>query len=495
MRKMYDFYYSRGYRLNRQLNNEFTKKSTLFLNRKWEGSGFLLKSLYTEKIGYLLEPFLFKIYGAYKVRMLVSSFDQNSISILVLIPDSIAKTLKNSYVRVKGNVDELSNYITLSGRFILINELDPLNLDNVFKEVKPAIDEQRLLNMIDENVDKNSSILNRFLKLFFISTPIYYNKSGGIGAYFINYEVGASRFTDQPSLQKIKDSVKDIETVIHPLFRSGIISYANQYDEREKIYKKFSMPIKYQHKAEDETSRILRSRTDSLELTFTAIKSGNANALSSMQKDIITYIDQPLLVSNDDLQFELTELKEYSLDIGHLALLKHFSNIKSELSAKEIFEIRARMLSNLEKNIPEIKECMENNIFFNDSVYGGLGEQAIRMINSLKRYGLNNRLIEQSVSAHFTDIIERIYEQYRPQIKKELTELKMISNTQRKQKIAMRALSELNWFLPDCWQYDDFEKLLFEKDMESREVENIFKALKESKLIYETKKGCYKAIL
>ncbi len=138
---------------------------------------------------------------------------------------------------------------------------------------------------------------------------------------------------------------------------------------------------------------------------------------------------------------------------------------------------------------------MENNIFFNDSVYGGLGEQAIRMINSFKRYGLDNTLIEQSVSAHFTDIIERIYEQYRPQIKKELTELKIISNTQRKQKIAMRALSELNWFLSECWQYDDFEKLLFEKDMESREVENIFKALKESKLIYETKKGCYKAIL
>ncbi|MEM3277843.1 MAG: hypothetical protein QW258_02315 [Thermoplasmata archaeon] len=492
---MYDFYYSRGNRLNRQLNNEFTKKHTLFLNREWEGSGFLLKSSYTEKIGYLLEPFLFKIYGTYKVRMLVSSFDQNAISILLLIPDSIARTLKNSYVRVKGTIDELSNYITIPGRFILINELDPLNLDTVFKEVKPAIDEHRLLNMIDENVDKNSSLLNRFLKLFYISTPLYYNKSGGIGAYFINYEPGTSRFTNLASVQNIKDSVKDIEAVIHPLFRSGIISYTNQYDESDKIIKKFSMPIKYQHKAEDETSRILRSRTDSLEFTFTTIKSGNVNELSAMQKDIITYIDQPLLVSNEDLQFELTELKEYSLDIGHMALLKHFSNVQSELSAKEIFEIRAKMLYNIEKNIPEIKECMENNVFFNDSVYGGLGEQAIRMVNSLKRYGLDNMVIEQTVSAHLTDILDRIYEQYRPQIKKELTHLKIESNTQRKQKIAMRTLSELNWFLPDCWQYDDFEKLLFEKDLESREIEKIFKALKESKLIYETKKGCFKAIL
>ncbi|MGC8497375.1 MAG: hypothetical protein ACP5NL_05195 [Thermoplasmata archaeon] len=491
---MYDFYYSRGNRLNRHLNNAFTKKSTLFLNREWEGSGFLLKSRYTEKIGYLLEPFLFKIYGTYKVRMLVPSFDQSSVSILVLIPDSIARTLKNNYIRCKGIIDELSNYITISGRFVLINELDPIDMNTVFKEVQPAIDEHRLLNMIDESVDKNGSLLNRFLKLFYISTPLYYSKSGGIGAYFINYEPGSSHFTDLTTVRNIKDSVKEIETVIHPLFRSGIISYTNQYDEREKISKKFSMPIKYQHSAEDEVSRLLGSRTNSLELTFTTIKSGKANELSALQKDIITYIDQPLLVSKEDLQFELGELKEYSLDIGHMALLKHFSNVQSELSAKEIFEIRARMLHNIEKNIPEIKECMENNVFFNDSVYGGLGEQAIRMVNSLKRYGLDNMVIEQSVSAHLTDILERIYEQYSPQIKKELAKLKIVSNTQRKQKIAMRAVSELSWFLPDCWQYDDFEKLLFEKDMDSWEIEKLFSALKESRFIYETKKGCYKAI-
>jgi len=494
MRKMYDFYYSRGNRLNKRLNNEFAKKSTLFLNREWEGSGFLLKSQYTERIGYLLEPFLFKVYGTYKVRILVSSFDQESMSILVVIPDSVISTLKNAYVMVKGVIDELSNYLTMPGRFLLVKELNPVNLDNVFKEVEPAIDEHRLLNIIDENVDKNSSILNKFLKLFYISTPLYYSKSGGIGAYFINYEPGTFRFSDLASVQSIKDSVRNIETVVHPLFRAGIISYSNQYDERERIHKKFSMPLKYQHKAEQETSTFLGARNDSVELTFTAIKSGKATELSAMQKDIITYIDQPLLVSKEDLQFDLSELREYSLDIGHLALLKHFSNVQSELTAKEIFETRARLLYNIEKNVPEIKECMENNIFFNDSVYGGLGEQAIRMINSLKRYGMDNTIIEQNVTAHLTDIMERIYEQYRPQIRRELTELKIVSNAQRKQKIAMRAISELSWFLPECWQYDDFEKLMFDKGMESTEIEKVFKALKESKLIYEPKKGCFKAI-
>lgn len=492
---MYDIYYSRGNKLNKYLNNKFLNKNTLFLNKEWEGSGFLVKSAYTEKIGYLLEPYLFKIYGSYKVRYMVPSFDQSSASILILIPDSIAKTLKNTYIRVKGVIDELSNYITLSGRILLVKELNYLDLESIFKEVAPAIDERRLLTIIDENVDKNSSILNKFLKFFYISTPLYFSKSGGIGAYFINYEMGTSNFSDLPSLQNIKDSVRAIETVVHPLFKAGTIMYINQYDVNEKLYKKFSMPIKYQHKAEEETSKLLRSRTDMIELTFTAIKSGKATDLSTTQRDILSYIDQPLLVTKEDLQFDLRELKEYSLDIGHLTLLKHLSNAQNELSAKEIFDIRTRLLYNIEKNMPEIKECMENNIFFNDSVYGGLGEQAIRMINSLKRYGIEQSVIEQTVSVHLTDILDRIYEQYRPQINKELTELKFISTMQRKEKVAMRALSELSWFLPDCWQYTDFEKLLFEKGLENREIEKIFKSLIESRSIYEFKKGCYKSIL
>jgi hypothetical protein len=492
---MDDLYFIRGNKLNKYLNDKFQNKNTLFLNREWEGSGFLVKSEYTEKVRYLLEPYFFKIYGSYKVRYMVSSFDPNSASLLILIPDNVAKTLKNAAVRVKGAMDELSHYLTLAGRILLVRELTYLDIESIFSEVKPAIDERRLLNIIDEGVDKNSSILNKFLKFFYISTPLYFNKSGGIGSYFINYEMETSNFADLPTLQNIKESVRAIETVIHPLFKTGTIAYVNQYDVNEKFYKKFSMPIKYQQKAEEETSKLLRSRTDMLELTFTAIKSGKATHLTATQRDILSYIDQPLLVTKDDLQFDIRELKEYSLDIGHLTILKHLSNAQNELSANEIFDIRTKLLYNIEKNMPEIKECMENNVFFNDSIYGGLGEQAIRMINSLKRYGIEQNVIEQTVSAHLIDTLDRIYEQYRPQIKKELTELKFISVKQRKEKVAMRAIAELSWFLPEGWQFIDFEKLLFDKGLENREIEKIFNSLIESRYIYELKKGYYKSIL
>ena len=425
-------------------------KNTMKLGKIINFEGFVVSLKNSEYIRDSLWMKLSPIIGDFSVMALTPFPEENFPLILLIIPTTLKK--KARIARIEGKLYDLSQFSSLSGRFVLVENMERLNMEKYVLLEKTGLDGRKIYRIFDSSFPEMSRDV--FLSYFMASSQ-YIKRIGGCTVTLLD------------SLSKYyTDNFKPVEKMlgeIPSLLRKESFKVHLQYDELLEATIALNFKIRYQRMKERNAfkfySRRMGKEWEKSALTSTKLRMGS----------LIGYSEIPYLPRSEEMDISLGELREYAYDIGSYVFQKHIE--EKSIDEKYVERFKEKFIRKIDSEFPELAEAIRLGILMDMSDVNGFGEHIARMLNAWERLEFENS--DDVVLSIYLTLFERLDDLLHDKIKMKISAL---GEKKRVERIINRVLWELNSLKPEGWTYQYFERKMKERGIEDR-IEKLFQNL------------------
>ena len=406
-------------------------------------------------------------YGDFRIRG-ITPFPQDGFPVLpILFPRWLRPC--GPVARVGGKIHDLSLYSGESGRFLIVESCESIPLEKYLEYEKPGLNSKNIEDMFDATFPELSKDV--FLS-YFLSSPIYLGRVGGSAVTMIR----ANSRHYASSFSPLYDAVNSA----HSLLRKDSFKVTLRYDSEVDITVHPRFKIRYDRMSSKSAGKFYASRRAKL-WERSVVSEGTTKATS-----LISSADVPFIPMREEAQIgDLSYFSEYSLDLGLYVFFRHLE--RPEIDEGYVEGFKARMLSRIEREFPDIVEAMRLGIVVDMADVNGMGEHAARIVNAMERFSLGDPV--EMATELYINLFDRIEDVLGQKIRRELASMKMKS---RQERIINRVLWELNVLRPEGWSYEYFESKMRERGMEK--IDRIFQMLLNDGIVIMRRKGVYRAV-
>ncbi|MCD6370313.1 MAG: hypothetical protein J7L63_02290 [Thermoplasmata archaeon] len=447
-------------KLGEKLRLKFLKP-TLKIGEDITLQGFLVKFPHENEIKRSVWNSLSPIIRNFRVAG-ITPFPHDGFPLLpAVIPYWIRE--KGGVVEVEGKIYDLSQFSSLSGRFILAEKLKRIAIHRYLLSEKPGLDGRKIYNMMELSFPEKMKYV---MLPYFTSTSQYFSRLGGCTVTFLDSmsKYYASNFSP---IQKLLRE-------INPILRKERVKVRLLYENDVEIHIPVNFKIKYQE-MKDKKALSFYSNRKGREWEKNAI----TQSVIKMEK-IIGLSDIPFIPTEEEMQVYGEELKEYAFDIAIFALQRH---LEKPAIMEDALRVKEKFIRWIDREFPLISEAMKMGVIMDMADVNGFGEHLARLINSWDRIQVRNS--EYGVYSLYDIVFERIEDVLRDKLKREIAS---ISEKRRLKRIINRVLWELNTLRPEGWSYDYFEKKMIERGVEDR-ITKIFDSLLKEGIVIRKREG------
>lgn len=441
-------------------------KNTTKIGEYMSFEGFLI-SIRNMKIREKLWEKLSPIIGDFSVWGITPFLDNNFPLLPVIVPYWLKK--RGKIVRVEGRIYDFSRFSNLSGRFLLADKIERMDMEKYLTMEKIGLNGRKIYNIFDSSFPERSRDV---MLSYFMASSKYINRIGGCTVTFLK---SLSRYYWDDFR-----AVDDLITKLHPMLKNRSFNLRLIYDKEIDININLDFKIRYQ------------KMNDRNALKFYPARKGREWEKSAMTESVIKrekligYSEIPYLPRKEEMDFYLDDLREYDRDIGFYVFRKHLEN--EDIDERFVEKFKERFIRKIEVEFPLFSEAMRMGILMDMSDVNGFGEHIARLINSWQRLGLENP--EGKVLEIYLTVFERLDDLLHDKLKREISSL---GEKKRIERMINRVLWELNTLRPNGWSYEYFEKKMMERGTEKR-IDRLFQRLLEEGYIFMKGKDVYLAI-
>ena len=454
------------WKVDEKLKNRFLKR-TYRLGEYEEFEGFVvnLPSRRSQEMKDVLWPKLSPIIRDFGI-LAVTPFPSENFPILPLVVPYWIKISGKTGI-VKGCIRDLSEFSSLAGRFLIVEEFEKIPVEKYLILEKTGLDGRKIYKIFDESFAERARDV---MLSYFISSSPYLNRVGGCAITFV--DSGTKYYYN--NFSEFERSLKLVSPILRKNRFKIQLKYADNFEIDTSITP--NMKIRYAMIKSNEAKKFYYSRKANL-WEKSAVTKGDIR-----RHELINLAEIPYLGTKEE-RVVGDEFVEYGVDIASFVIQRHLQ--ESTMNEDFVERRKEKFLRIVDSEFPILSEAMRLGIIVDIANINGFGEHLARLLNGWNRIGMAGRVEDLYIS-----ILERINDVMQDKLRLEISAL---GEKKRLERIINRVLWELNILRPDGWSYDYFTKKMNERGMEDR-ADKIFQDLVRMGCVIMKKKGVYKAV-
>lgn len=449
--------------------------------------GFLISApSHFEAIFLIARPRLERLVGPVSLAVLSPSPTDVTFAIPAVVPREVAtaKDLRQArFARVQATVLNLEMMGGPPARFLLVNGLHPLALEDFFAERAPALSGREVLSLLQDRLNLDFPEVRIALLAHLYSAPPYGSRAGGTGLSLMACE-DRSRCLSKRALH---DVLKDLRQALPPYLTGQRWSSHLDYLGIRPVPMRYPAPrLLWQfNKDEGWAAEFLTTRSADAGAEELSLSTRSLLEVHDFERDlketlrrpserqvVMSVCDLPVLLARDDIARDEAEegLHRSAEDVAHSVVHAAAVTPATVLEPRERSQLVERILRDIHREWPELEACMKREVVFNLSSRGGLIEHATRATGAMVRAcSLAPDDAASQVRGMFVGLFARFYDALEPQLRHYVGVLEK-RERERQDRLETdvadaleSAFLELDATFPDGWPYPELERLVLSR--------------------------------